>query len=93
MLKIFEYGKMWFEKAMTEDDVNSRLQFFLHGVVSSGCVLGLTIAFIVHPKDGYDYMVMAVGGSGAAAAVGRYMTKKGGPAPAVPNPNPTRDDG
>ena len=62
-----------------EPDVNSRFVFFVHGVSATAALIALTIAFIATSnKEAYPTMVMAVGGSGAAAAVGRYLTKKGG---------------
>ena len=93
-----EYFGKWVERAMTEPDINSRFIFLLHGIAATLCLLALTVGFIVaKDKTGYDMMVLAVGGSGGAAAVGRFLTKKGGgdaaaPAPA-PEPKGTRDDG
>ena len=69
----------WFNKAMTEPDVNSRLVFFLHGIGSAVATLILTIAFIyAENKESYPYMVGAVAGGSLGAAAGRYMTKKNG---------------
>jgi hypothetical protein len=45
-------------------------------------LLILTIAFCVtQNKEIYPYMAGAVGGSGLAAGVGRFMTKKDGGGP------------
>lgn len=76
-----DFIKTWFEKAMTTEDVNSRLMFFVHGLVTALAVLLLCIAFIFAvQKEIYPYMVGAAGGSGLAAGVGRFLTKKeGGP--------------
>lgn len=84
-MKIISYCKTWFEKAMTEPDVNSRLVFFLHGIVVAVGLLVLTVAFIfAKAKEGYPYMVGTLGGSAAATAAGRWMTKKGGGDDAAP---------
>ena len=78
-MAIIGYIRTWFEKAMTEPDVNSRLVFLLHGIVTSVGILVLTGAFLwAQDKTAYPYMVGAVGGGGVAAAAGRWMTKKGG---------------
>lgn len=95
-MKIFakapDYIKALFEKCLKEDGVNSRLVFFLHGVISALCILVLSIAFIFSKShDGYDYMIMALGTSGGAAAVGRYFTKKNSNGPQTEDPAP--DDG
>lgn len=77
---MISYLKNVFERCLNEDGVNSRLMFFLHGVVTSIGLGALVIGFIVSEhKEGYDMMIMAVGGSGAAAAAGRFLTKKGPP--------------
>jgi hypothetical protein len=73
------YLKLLFERCLAEDSTNSRLMFFAHGLVTALGTIILVIAFIfAKDKTGYDYMVMALGGSGGVAAVGRYMTKKNG---------------
>lgn len=78
-MSLFSYGKMWFERAMTEPDVNSRLVFFAHGVGSVIATLILVVAFIyAKDKESYPYMVGAVAGGSFGAAAGRYMTKKNG---------------
>ena len=74
-----EYIKHWLERAMVEPDINSRFIFLFHGVTATICVVILTVAFIVAKnKDGYAIMAGTVGGSGVAAAAGRYLTKKDG---------------
>lgn len=79
---------MLFNRCLVEEGVNSRLMFFLHGIIASVGTLVLVVAFIfAKDKTGYDYMVLALGGSGGIAAVGRYMTKKGsGEDPKEPSP-------
>ena len=74
-----KFIKELFERCLAEADVNSRLIFLLHGIAAAVSLIALTIAFIVAlHKEGYPSMVASVGGSGAAAAVGRYFTKKNG---------------
>jgi hypothetical protein len=69
--------RILFDRAMTDESFNSRLMFFLHGAVTSFGILVLTIAFVfAKNKEGYDMMVLALGGSGLAGAAGRFMTKK-----------------
>ena len=89
-MSIFSYVKTWFERAMTEPDINSRLVFFLHGVGSVVATLVLTIAFIyAKDNESYPFMVGAVAGGSLGAAAGRYMTKKnGGDAGPQPQPQP-----
>ena len=69
----------WFNRAMTEPDINSRLVFLVSGIGSIFAVLGLSIAFVfAKDKTGYDYMVMAVSGGAVGHGVSRYLTKKNG---------------
>lgn len=87
--KLAEYGKLWFEKALKEPDVNSRLVFLLHGVVSALAILVLSIAFIfAKQKDSYQYMILALGGTTTGSAIGRYFTKKDGGDPGAAPPSP-----
>ena len=75
---IKQFFSTWFNRAMTEPDINSRLVFFVHGVGSVVVTLLLAVAFIfAHNKETYPYMVGAVAGGSFGAAAGRYMTKKG----------------
>lgn len=86
---MLQYVRTWFERAMTEADINSRLVFFLHGVGSTVAMIALTIAFIVAKnKESYPYMVGAVGGGAVGAAAGRYLTKKNGGDADVPKAAP-----
>ena len=88
------YGKTWFEKAMKEPDVNSRLVFLLHGVASAFGMVAVTIAFIFvttftnKSAEHYEHFILALGGSSAGSAVGRYFTKKDGGDPGAPPPPP-----
>jgi hypothetical protein len=67
----------WFNKSMTEPDVNSRLVFLVSGIGSIGAILLLVCAFILsEKKEGYDYMVVAVSGGAVGHGVSRYLTKK-----------------
>ena len=76
---IKQFFSTWFNRAMTEPDINSRLVFFVHGVGSTVVTLLLAVAFIFsHDKASYPYMVGAVAGGSFGAAAGRYMTKKNG---------------
>lgn len=87
------YLKALFEKCMNEDGVNSRLMFFLHGAISAVCILILSIAFIfAKSHDGYDYMILALGTSGGAAAVGRFFTKKNSNGPQTEDPAPAPEE-
>lgn len=81
-MSLFQYAKTWFERSLTEADINSRFVFLIHGLGSCVGVLALTIAFII-AKDKEYYAIMAgtVGGTGVAAAAGRYMTKRDGGTP------------
>lgn len=69
----------WVGKCMEAPDVNSRLVFLVHGLVASIGTLFLVVMFaFAKDRTGYEGMVLALGGSGGAAAVGRYLTKKNG---------------
>lgn len=71
------FCSMWFNRAMTEPDINSRFVFLLSGIGSAVATLTLVVAFIVaKDKTGYDYMVMAVGGGAVGHGINRYLTKK-----------------
>jgi VIT1/CCC1 family predicted Fe2+/Mn2+ transporter len=75
----FAYVRNWFERAMLEPDVNSRLVFLAHGISTIIATLILTVAFVyAKDKEVYPYMVAAVAGGSVGAAAGRWMTKKGG---------------
>lgn len=66
---------MWFERAMTWQDVNSRLVFLAHGLVSVLGLVILIVGFVLSKeKGGYPAMVMAVSGGGGLAAIGRAAT-------------------
>lgn len=88
------YGKTWFEKAMKEPDVNSRLVFLLHGVASAFGMVAITIAFIIvtmftnKSAEHYEHFILALGGSSAGSAVGRYFTKKNGGDAGTAPPSP-----
>lgn len=78
-MKIIAYIKTWFERAMTEPDVNSRVVFLAHGMATAFGLVALTVAFIfAKSKEVYPYMVGALAGGAAAGGVQRWMTKKGG---------------
>jgi hypothetical protein len=74
------YAKHWFERAMVEPDINSRLVFLLSTGVSSLAILILTIAFICakNPSDNYPYLAGAVGGAAVGHGFSRYLTKRDG---------------
>jgi hypothetical protein len=85
------FHKYWFNRALTEPDINSRLVFLLHGGVSALGTLVLSIAFIfAKQQEHYEHMILALGGSTAGSAIGRYFTKKNGgdPGAAPPSPDP-----
>lgn len=87
--KIIGYAKAWFERSMTESDINSRLIFLVHGLGSTLATLILVIAFIyAKDKESYPFMVGAVAGGSLGAAAGRYMTKKNGGDDKQPPPQP-----
>jgi hypothetical protein len=68
-------------------DANSRLVFLLHGISVTLSMLILSVAFMfAHNRDGYTEMVLALGGSGGMAAVGRMLTKKDGSDGPLPKP-------
>lgn len=76
--KVIPYCKTWFERCLTQPDINSRLVFLVQGLAGAVCTIVLVIAFVCstkHPEQ-YEYMVFAVGGSSAGSAIGRYFTKK-----------------
>lgn len=76
-----------FNSCMTVDRYNSRLMFFIHGITCAFGTLVLTIAFIfASKKDGYDYMIAALGGSGGIAAAGRFLTNRKTEPDATPAP-------
>lgn len=80
-----KFPRALFERCLSEEGVNSRLMFFLHGIVVALGTLVLVISFIFsQDRNGYDYMVMALGGSGGVAAAGRFLTKKGPELPKTP---------
>jgi hypothetical protein len=71
--------KCFFKYLMETPDVNSRFIFLFHTVSSCLCVIVLSIAFMfVKDRSAFPTMVGAVGGTGVAAAFGRWATKKGG---------------
>lgn len=70
-------------------DTNSRFIFLVHGVMATLSMLFLSVVFVfAKDKSGYPEMVLALGGSGGVAAVGRMLTKRdgGGSADALPKP-------
>jgi hypothetical protein len=78
-MSFFSYCKTWFERAMIEPDINSRLVFLFHGLAVAFGLVFLTIAFVFSPnKDNYPMMIGTLGGSVAAGAAGRWLTKKNG---------------
>ena len=79
MKNFFIYCKALFERCLTEPDVNSRLVFLMHGIAVAFGLVFLSIAFIfAKTQDSYPYMIGALGGSAAAGAAGRWLTKKNG---------------
>jgi lipoprotein signal peptidase len=73
-----EFVLKWFEKAMTEADVNSRLVFLLQGLVTIASILVLAIAFIFsHDRSAYPTFMTALVGGGIGSALGRMFTKMG----------------
>lgn len=95
MKKLIEAIKYWFNRAMTEPQINSRIVFLLHGVTVSLCVIVLTIGFMVsHNKEMYPTMVAAVGAGSVGTAAGRLLTKLGDknkPAPPTEDSTSTTD--
>src|SRR5258708_28255861 len=81
---VVEFHRYWFNRAMTEPDITSRLVFLLHGGVTALSILFVTVAFIcvtaftTKSAEHYEHYLLALTGSGAGAAVGRYFTKKNG---------------
>jgi hypothetical protein len=66
----------WFTRAMTEDNVNSRMVFLLQGLGATIGVGILTVAFLfVHDRAAFPTMIGTLMGGGALAAVGRAATK------------------
>lgn len=97
MHSVVDFHSYWFKRAMTEPDINSRVVFLLHGGVTALGILIVAVAFVVvtactqRPTDHFEHIIMALGGSGAGSAVGRYFTKKNSDdsgAPPVPQAPP-----
>lgn len=90
MRKIVAFAGQWFNRAMTEPEINSRLCFLLGTFGAGFCVTVLTLAFIFTRDparlQAFPYMVGAVAGAGGASAWGRWLTKKAGVEPAAPPP-------
>ena len=92
--RIIDWHKYWFNRAMTEPDINSRAVFLLHGAVTSFSIFAVTIAFIIvtmftsRSAEHYEHYLLALTGSAAGGAVGRYFTKKNGGDPGAAPPSP-----
>lgn len=78
-MKIVQYVRTWWERAMTEPDINSRIVYLGHAIIIGVCVLAVTADFIrkAHDVSAHPTMLWTLLGGGAAVSAGRMMTKLG----------------
>lgn len=77
-MKIKQFFKEQFTNCMTLPEYNSRLVYLVTTLTLCATTVVLSIAFIfAKDKAVYPSMVMAVGGSGIASGVSKFMQKYG----------------
>jgi hypothetical protein len=75
------WGKDWFDKAMHEPNVNSRLVFFGTFVVTSLIMIAHTVVYLASSNKDPNYatIMTVLGGSHGVNGLARLMTKRSSP--------------